>query len=1712
MFKTIHLKMVFLLLFSMLWLPGFAWAAMQMYVYDGKNAPVLPVQYINAKSGVAVLVETGLEKKAVVDLAFNGAVISSQKTDLAAPGNVFKLGNTNYVGFELKFDLQAEGTYTFSARILDKNNTVISSESKTVVVDRKPPSMSEFFRKGPYRIYGSGDTYYLSGVEISEYGVDNVTDENGIADFSFFLVQPNGSETKLATGAWDGDKRIASVKSGGAYLNFPLPVDAKLRPVIFRAVDKAGNIAEKRYNMARHDGGAFNAEVVGLFDPARYAAGQRMADGEVASRYPQFVPYTPGMPISGESLKLLARMPLKEHASADLILGRSFAFPGWAGPEAAINGYVYQVCEPNISEQGNQTATCAVVDGYTWSLGWLNWSVKITTTQPPVIKSAKYVANDGQQYTSGRFNRNTVPKGMGRFIVEVEPRAYTQAVTVAKGGNALCTLSPGQTVCTYPFAFPESGTSITRGWELGGSVYDVANPKRAITDNDIFNFMYDLDDPLIEQPQLDESAKTVTVTARDVAEGILWGTVNVSKVQLRASNENSGEVRTLEPVKVNQPVTGGREAIFSFSSLQDATYLLEVVATDNYGNVAVRSAGKSTMDNTPPVITVAVKGAAVGDAFSAGSIDDLTLTANEPINALAVTLTSPEGLVYSMPAVKSGDNQFRIGYVPLLPTEEGDKPYQFRVVSSDLKGNEAAKEWAFSYKPPRVGLLGGLESNSIVMLPVSSIPYRDRKTGTSPLTTEPVTILGTPIQGKYDIRLRFFPDTPADKLKIAGTVLGKENPELMLNGYDFSLTNGSVSLPVMSAEAKPASGRLLITSYAPNFPVYAGAVKVIDATAGVEMAPQNATAVRSIESISFLTKTSSPYCALQGIRVRRASGDEGRADCLITLPDAKELDIKKVQDDMVVARLLKEGSQGVAYQVSFFIDGKLAHGPVNKIMPLTVIAPNPLQLALQGSRSPETPKTVKRGPASGVGFAVAKSPHSVPFVVELSGDVLKKVEFGGNRSERPATYPILLKAPELWQKLKVSLKGWYVDAPDLPYQASYELLVVPSDPVLLLERKTYNSVSDALVSGAIGKSTGGSRDGLSYDPAEFGQRDVWVQVVDLKGKEVKRSEPVKVTGSAFVVNLGKLPADTYYLTAYSRVRQPDGQEVGEPVSSSRVVAVVNNGSTLASRVTGRRLSGAVPFLAQLSLILEDPKRFRDVGAIQWLVSADGGAAWADAQDMRGKPPQGTDWMLSLPKAGKTLVKAKVLNRYSGEQYETAPVEVVAYHSMKLHIAGPNATVQGYPVSLTASNEQGVDADYRWEVSRPGGKVLQTASGPSLTIDPKTTESLTIKLIGVDRIAPPSDAAAPASAYQMLRVQTAKLYPASISGPRLVEVGKRYVFKAVLSSPFGRDAKSELTQRGEWVLPDGRRIEGEEVEYTPKEGDKGIGFESWFKEMPNVKATAVYSLQTWTYKFPEFKLTARAMTNQTPLTVNLSVSPKTPFVTLGGDKLSYEWAVPEGVTQLSVKDGMALLSFPKAGVFQPSVTVKDSRGNQQILMTEAVRVDVGQPIGLDFRVAVEDKWQRAPTTAMVQIMELKVPQGDRYAKSTIYVNGYKQAETQGTSAMIKLDRPGETRLSVVSEGVLGSTGRLDKTLTLKEPAVPDCQLKSSGNSSGLSVAAKCEVSEGYVVGYKWRVNGIETGVKNATIWLSAQQVKDGIRLVELEAATDKGKSATFSLTP
>lgn len=571
----------------------------------------------------------------------------------------------------------------------------------------------------------------------------------------------------------------------------------------------------------------------------------------------------------------------------------------------------------------------------------------------------------------------------------------------------------------------------------------------------------------------------------------------------------------------------------------------------------------------------------------------------------------------------------------------------------------------------------------------------------------------------------------------------------------------------------------------------------------------------------------------------------------------------------------------------------------------------------------------------------------------------------------------------------------------------------------------------------------------------------------------------------------------------------------EPTASSQraysLPIVVEDGRPLNASVLALRTRGVAPLTGRLTLQFSTPASRGDVASVQWERSTDGSQYEAIEGD-----PSGVDVALETP--GTRLYRARLVNAHTGVESVTDPVRLTAVADERLEIIGPDRTFRGFPIELTAS---GVPPErVRWRVRAPGSTVAEEHTGGTLTIEAEATGVFYVEAVALDASGSTHSPAAP-RVFRAVEVQWPDLQPSVITGPAQVEPGRATTFSVVHPPIFRGRGNAAVQRRGEWELPDGKRVSDQEfVEVAldaSKAGPDGalLQYHSWIDgARDQTLTTAVHRVRLREYRWPKWTLDAQTISARVPSIYRLAVRPATwqGWLDIPDAGLKTTWALPPGVRLVHRSDRELIVEVTRSDPFDVSATVIDDRGHSAELSATDVSPFRRTQLAIETVVTPNRTLHTAPLKVKVAAKPVLLPPGRHIERVAYYLNGAQVGATDGAPWSMELTTAGRYHIRSIASIGTEIVAESSTVFEVAENSPADCRIEFLGDFALNGVAkATCIDPDGHIVDYRWYRNGELFDTSGPRVKLTASQLQ-GLSELSLVATDNAGKEASARIEP
>ena len=718
-----------------------------------------------------------------------------------------------------------------------------------------------------------------------------------------------------------------------------------------------------------------------------------------------------------------------------------------------------------------------------------------------------------------------------------------------------------------------------------------------------------------------------------------------------------------------------------------------------------------------------------------------------------------------------------------------------------------------------------------------------------------------------------------------------------------------------------------------------------------------------------------------------------------------------------------------------------------------------------------------------------------------------------NSSLTNSNVALIYQADTPWAEYPVKVESWYQNAPEFKTVQTLDFLGVPMTPLVDLEKAfVSHDQADTIIRGQVGISKGQV---LVFDAASMGNWQVFIRE---EKSDVAMGVPVAVGADGmFTVNLGRLSAGTRYIVAEAKMVDVDGATSNSSAISKSRALVTALGETIEATLAVRAMSGKAPFVQTISANVKNTKLLANVKAVSWERKKEDGT-WERIMRSDTVEQTGVNYTATVADVGTETYRAVLVNKFSGAEYVTEPLTLQAFALPTFRVIVPGVVQTQKPVTLTVEADEGLDAVYSWRMITSGGYEGEgTGSGKSFTFTPTELKNYSIEVTGRSVDAPDNNLAANIKKTVGMKAVNPLAARATITGPTYVEAGKTYSYKARINDVVPSTSEKTYTVKGYWSLPDGTRVDGTELEFTPRTGDTTLSFYTYVDGYPEETAVAVHAYKAWTYVWPtQWRIKLIPSMLDVPAALKYYVeSPGFDLKTLNGEPLMYTWSLPQNVTRSSGTDVAGTLAVSAHGSYQVAVQISDTRGN--VVDVTSDEFTILPPASVQTRASIISKYGEtyyAPGTYYISLKIDQMPRGDSFLRNEVHINGNKVGEFTGSGNYVEFAEPGAYDVAVRTITKAGNYGEQRLNVDVAAAPVPTCDIRQSTTTSGILITPACSVAAGYIKSLTWtyKLNGVEQRATSKSFlvakkWITESSISD----LTLQIDTDLGAQKIEPIT-
>lgn len=698
----------------------------------------------------------------------------------------------------------------------------------------------------------------------------------------------------------------------------------------------------------------------------------------------------------------------------------------------------------------------------------------------------------------------------------------------------------------------------------------------------------------------------------------------------------------------------------------------------------------------------------------------------------------------------------------------------------------------------------------------------------------------------------------------------------------------------------------------------------------------------------------------------------------------------------------------------------------------------------------------------------------------------------------------------LWERRSAFVDAGYSLLSGSEVHSEIELLSVPEDSIMpIIDNDNGKILSTETLQ--VGVTMGDAYlDSRTYDQAVMGN---W-QIRLITKPKWNTTEPLTdwvhtdaAGHSTFDLPMSLVATSSLRIYAEARIISPVDEYQVVRTSPKALSITVLNGAALDGTVRALRMTGEAPFRVTLFADVTNRAWAKDLGAVKWEMSTDGGP-FVDLPSTSKTPQR---MAVSLPK-GLYKVRAQLTNKNSGAVSMTDEIELVSYNVPKALLKGPGNTFVKSTATFKVTQVDGKPIDtgaieVQWSNDR-GETWLPGADAYSVFSDIEKREYVYVRLKFKD--APVEDQ----RVWKTIRSGVAfrKVRPPRVQliGPRRPEVGKESVWVANLMMPY---PNMDLTMDGEFINLNGEgTTPGIEMRYTPTDDDlmrekPELAYRAWIDGYRDQGGEGITSqrITFWLYDWPEWSIQPTFSSEYAPADLKLRIRNVGEFKAVEG--IHYDWEMPampgyEVLKQDSSEFRILAIKDPETYPFK--VHVYDARGNYSLVERSMVFKEP-PPWNVTLLYSGDNLAERAPLNVMVRPKISGGHPRDVITDMTYSLNG-QPIETGGSRyARALLPSEGSYEIKLHINTVMSKAAEGEVSIDVHENKKPTCDLEVKEGGSAWTATAKCRDEDGRIARHNWFINDQKQGLGGPTITISKRTYPEAPR-IELYATDDSGEDS------
>lgn len=458
--------------------------------------------------------------------------------------------------------------------------------------------------------------------------------------------------------------------------------------------------------------------------------------------------------------------------------------------------------------------------------------------------------------------------------------------------------------------------------------------------------------------------------------------------------------------------------------------------------------------------------------------------------------------------------------------------------------------------------------------------------------------------------------------------------------------------------------------------------------------------------------------------------------------------------------------------------------------------------------------------------------------------------------------------------------------------------------------------------------------------------------------------------------------------------------------------------------------------------------------------------------------------------GNNSIVAKVYNS-SGDSYSTEALYVSVYKQPKATFSISNIAPANQTINLVAKTSNiPPNAIVTWRIGDEIVPAVPTESGEIITAYKMPAIGGSYALSLVVQVDPQNSYSfATFSGPKLNSIAYTKI-TANVTTPKVLDVGEEALYKATIKPSWDTQVLPLTGDglAGEWELPDGTRVPGLTLRWTPTTQDydrylagKKPIFRAWLQgaeeSTMNTVQTSVTMLEPWI--MPSYSLIPKGGTTQVvaPSNVILKLTPNrsvlSSILRLRG--VQYEWSIPQSENiSTKITNDIAVIEIKGEGTFPFSVRTFDKYGTE---VTSTINIDATNAAlsmtKLQFIPSPQST--RVPVNVGFKIATQSTHPKERVNRYVVTVDGQLAYDAK-TVKPVQITQAGDHEIKFEAISNYGNKASMTSSFNAAPNSPPQCTLfKVSYGKIGSTLVARatpnCRDYDGKIKRMQWSVNGI-----------------------------------------